>query len=769
MRSRHATFLAGRAASLALAITLAAGCGSGSATPAPDAPPRDGTARMADTLAVLVARGLADPMGNPFLNRERAAALRGRATWLTGADAMNARHQMADELLRAGETRQAIAELEALMRDAGDVGGEITPRKKPVYDLLAVAYLRLGEQENCQTNPAANVCILPLRGAGRHVHQEGARGAIARYTQLLQHFPDDHGSRYLLNVAWLAVGGYPDSVPPRHLMRGLAPRAGDPFPRYPNVAPDVGAAVTGVAGGLSVEDFDGDGHLDLFTTAWGAGDSVRLFLADGKGGYVDRTAAAGLARVRGGLNALHADYDNDGDADVLLLRGAWLGEAGKFPNSLLRNRGDGTFEDVTFAAGLASFHPTQAAGWADYDVDGDLDLFVGNERNSAQGPSHPSELFRNDGDGTFTEVAASVGIALDAFVKGATWGDVNNDGLPDLYVSVFQGDNRLYVNRGRDARGGWRFEERAAAAGVTRPLASFPTWFWDFDNDGWDDLLVLSYDLVAPLHESVAREYLGLPLAAERDGRAVALEASRLYRNRGDGTFEDVSARAGLEGRAIFAMGSNYGDLDNDGWLDAYVGTGNPDLRSVVPNRMFRNVGGTRLEEVTLPGGFGHIQKGHATAFADLDRDGDQDVYAVIGGAYQGDRATSVLFANPGWPGTHWLSLELEGRTANRSAIGARVEVEVADAGGATRTIRRTVGTGGSFGAGSLRLHVGLGRAAAVRAVRVQWPDSTRTRSAYSNLAPDRAYRIVQGAQPVALERPPVPFRAKRADGHGDH
>jgi hypothetical protein len=339
------------------------------------------------------------------------------------------------------------------------------------------------------------------------------------------------------------------------------------------------------------------------------------------------------------------------------------------------------------------------------------------------------------------------------------WGDVNNDGLPDLYVSVIYGRNRLYVNRGGRSIEGWRFEERATAAGVERPIASFPTWFWDFDQDGWEDLLVLSYDVNSAMHEMVAREFLGLPLSTMQDGRTIAVEPSRLYRNNGDGSFSDVTRRAGLEDKVIYAMGSNHGDLDNDGWIDFYLGTGNPDLRSVIPNRMFRNVAGAEFEEVTLPGGFGHLQKGHATAFADLDRDGDEDIYMVIGGAYEGDIGTSVLFENPGWPKNAWITLELEGRAANRSAIGARVAIEVADAGGATRTLRRTVRTGGSFGAGSLQLHVGLGRATGLRQVRIEWPDSTRSTTSYTNLALGRSYRIIQGEAPVELVRPPVPFR----------
>jgi hypothetical protein len=216
-------------------------------------------------------------------------------------------------------------------------------------------------------------------------------------------------------------------------------------------------------------------------------------------------------------------------------------------------------------------------------------------------------------------------------------------------------------------------------------------------------------------------------------------------------------------------MGTNFGDLDNDGWLDFYVGTGNPDLRSIVPNRMFRNDRGRRFEDVTLPGGFGHLQKGHGTAFVDLDRDGDEDVFMVVGGAYEGDRFFSVLFENPGWPDHAWLVLRLEGRSANRSAIGARVELVVSEPNAATRTLWRTVGTGGSFGAGSLELHVGLGRATRVQRLRVRWPDSARTETTYSDLPVNRAYRIVQGDDPVPLDRPPRPFARGPAVPHAGH
>jgi hypothetical protein len=749
-------------------LVLALGCGA--ASPPRDAPANGtartadslgrlpGTVRMADTLAAIYQAAWADPSRNAYLNRRRAELITADLPHIPPDRVPGVRYSLAQELLKGGQTREAIAQIKELMKAARI--DSITLDSKPLFDLLAIAYLRLAEQENCLDNPAAEVCILPLKGAGRHMKEEGARAAIAQYEALLKRFPDDYGSRYLLNIAAMAVGGYPSLVPQRYLIPALGETKGS-FPRFPNIAGEVGLAAKGLSGGVDVEDFNGDGFLDLFLTSFGINDPVRFFLADGKGGYVDQTDAAGLEGIVGGLNTLHADYDNDGDEDVFILRGAWLADAGAWPNSLLRNRGDGTFEDVTFASGLLSFHPTQAGSWGDFNLDGCLDLFIGNESSvnqSRTANSHRSELYVNHCDGTFSEISHQVGIDVDDFVKGVGWGDVNNDGLPDLYMSVM-GRDRLYLNRGGTSRDQWRFEERAEQAGTLGPEFSFPVWFWDYDQDGWEDLLVLSFDLrhVNEAHDIMAREYLGLPLTIKHDGQAVPAERTRLYHNNGDGTFTDVAAKMGVD-KVSFAMGSNFGDFDNDGWLDFYVGTGTPDLRAVIPNRAYRNVQGRRFEEVTLPGGFGHIQKGHGAAFADLDRDGDEDVYMVMGGAYEGDWFANALFENPGWPGRSWIGLELEGRTANRSAIGARVEVVAVEPSGKQRTLYRTVRTGGSFGSAPLALHIGLGPATRIEQVRVKWPDAARSTSSFSGLQVNRSYHVVQGQEPVLLERPPVPF-----------
>ena len=719
---------------------------------------------MADSLAKRFAHAIADPTRYEFLNRERAQSMRTTLVQEAAVPAPDYQFELARQLVLGGQTREGITELEDLRRKTGLMPDAKSPLTKPFFDMLAVAYLRLGEQENCNLNPGASVCIL---GDLHHTQQEGARTAIVAYSRILESFPDDIGSRWLLNIAYMAVGGYPSQVPARYLIPGLQRRKDATFPRFTDVSRNVGADITGLAGGLCIEDFNRDGLLDIFTTSWGLNDPIHFLVADGHGGYVDRSAQSGLKGIVGGPNCTHADYDNDGFDDIFIMRGGWLGDGGVFPSSLLHNRGDGTFEDVTFAAGLGAMHPTQTAAWADFNLDGYLDLFVGYESGTGQGwRSHPSALYLNNRDGTFTNVAHNVGIDVDAFVKGVTWGDVNNDGLPDLYISIYGGPNRLYMNRGGKSIDTWRFEEVGAKAGVQLPIMSFPAWFWDFDNDGWEDLLVLSYDNRVSLHEAVAREYLGMKSATPTVDATRSVDHAHVYRNKGDGTFEDVTVSAGLADKAIYAMGSNFGDLDNDGWLDFYLGTGNPDLRSVIPNRMFRSVEGKRFEEVTLDGGFGHLQKGHGTTFADLDRDGDEDVYMVMGGAYAGDVSRSVLFENPGWPGRTWITLELQGRTANRSAIGARVEITAADSAGKTRILHRTIGGGSSFGTGPLQLHVGLGAAVRVPSVRVTWPDGARSTSTYANLDVKSTYLLVQGQAATKLDRPPVPFRAA---GQGSH
>jgi len=213
-------------------------------------------------------------------------------------------------------------------------------------------------------------------------------------------------------------------------------------------------------------------------------------------------------------------------------------------------------------------------------------------------------------------------------------------------------------------------------------------------------------------------------------------------------------------------MGANFGDLDNDGWLDCYLGTGDPDFATIVPSRMFRNDGGKRFQDVTTAGGFGQLQKGHGIAFADFNNDGTQEIFSKVGGAVETDNYHSQFFLNPGF-GNHWIKLQLEGVQTNRVALGARIKIVVRD-NGQERALYREVGSGGSFGANPFRQEIGLGQATSVERVEIFWPVS-RTTQVITGLSLDRTYRIREGeagAVELALKSFTYPDKPSKAHLH---
>jgi hypothetical protein len=314
-------------------------------------------------------------------------------------------------------------------------------------------------------------------------------------------------AQWLLNLACQTLGEYPDRVPREYLLPPTVFTAQEDFPRFSNIAAELCLGTFTLAGGAIADDFNNDGYLDLMTSTVSTDGQLRLWLNSADGTFTEVTEEANLAGIYGGLNLVQADYDNDGNLDALVLRGAWWGAHGRHPKSLLHNNGDGTFTDVTFDAGLGEEHyPTQTASWGDYDNDGDLDLAVGNETTPEQ--TSPCQLFRNDGDGTLSLVTAAAGFDNLAMAKAVIWGDYDGDRFPDLFVSNRGADNRLYHNNGDGT-----FTDVASQLGVTGPQVSFQAWFWDVDNDGNLDLWVSAY---ASFASHVAASYLGLPAHPER-------------------------------------------------------------------------------------------------------------------------------------------------------------------------------------------------------------------------------------------------------------
>lgn len=634
--------------------------------------------------------------------------------------------------------------------------GEDLLKKIPVFKMdqrkvamksLALAYLRLGEKINCINDHSAESCIFPVAGRGVHADKSSSSKAIDLYSEILNMDHIDLESRWLLNIAYMTTGGYPGRVPGTFLIAGLDADTIKGIAPFKDAAVNVGLNTKNLAGGSIIDDFNNDGHLDLITSSWSLKEGMHYCRNNADGTFTDISDSSGLGFITGGLNMMQTDYNNDGFRDVFVVRGGWMKKFGQQPNSLLRNNGDGTFTDVTKESGLLSFHPTQTATWNDFNNDGWLDVFIGNETTSAE-DVHPCELYINNKNGTFSEVAATAGCDIRAFVKGVTSGDYDNDGLADIFVSTLDGKKILLKNNS-SVRGNLRFADVSSAAGLAENTTrTFPTWFWDYDNDGWLDILICGYEFDGSLSHYTASQALKIP--SGKSGRVF------LFRNNQKGAFEEVSEELGLH-QFAFAMGCNFGDIDNDGYPDMYLGTGNPLYQSLVPNKMFRNVNGRRFEDVTTATRLGNLQKGHGVSFADLDNDGDQDIHIEMGGVYDGDGYQNSLYINPGQNKNNWIKLTLEGITTNRAAIGAKIKVTFLE-NGKSRSVCREVNSGGSFGSNPLMQHVGIGSATAIDSVEIIWPASS-TRQVFKNIKPNENIKIREGSNAISrIQSPSVDF-----------
>jgi VCBS repeat protein/PPIC-type peptidyl-prolyl cis-trans isomerase-like protein/ASPIC/UnbV protein len=624
-------------------------------------------------------------------------------------DAMDTQYSWAQLHAYLGELNPAIERWEAARRFA-----EMVPDALPRMDeTLGVAYLHKSELDNGVYRAPGDWCLFPPLTGAAFPQAAASRKAVQYFEQYLKGKPDDLEVKWLLNLAYLTLGGYPSAVPPAHLIppSAFASSSSADIGRFRDVAPQAGLKVASLAGGVIVDDFDNDGHLDVVTSSMDVCEPLHFFHNNADGTFSERSGQAGLSGQLGGLNLVQADYNNDGCMDILVLRGGW-----EFPMrpSLLRNNCNGTFTDVTRGSGLPMSVRTQTAAWADIDNDGHLDLFLPSEDG-------PSRLFRNKGDGTFEDVTQKAGINVTAFIKAVVAADYDNDGYVDFYLTNYEGNNFLLHNN-KDGT----FTEVGGEAGVQAPRRSFAAWFFDYDNDGWDDLFVTSYYISTD--ESV-RTYLHRPHNAE---------TLKLYRNLHNGHFKDVSADVGLD-KVWMPMAANFGDVNNDGYLDMYLGMGSPSFTSVMPHELLLNMAGKSFVNATAVSGTGELHKGHGIAFADLDRDGDEDIVAEVGGAVPADRHPLRLFENPG-NRNDWINVRLVGVKSNRAAIGARVALTV---GG--REIHRTVSSGGSFGANPMEMHIGLGPAARIEKLDVWWP-ATNARQTFRGVAKNQFIEVTEFA-----------------------
>ncbi|MEW5979523.1 MAG: CRTAC1 family protein [Acidobacteriota bacterium] len=485
-----------------------------------------------------------------------------------------------------------------------------------------------------------------------------------------------------------------------------------------------------IGGGLAVIDYDNDGWMDLYIPNGGTIESARqgkglkypaaLYHNNRDGTFSDVTQAAGVSNGYWGKGALAADFNNDGFQDLYVCNYG--------PNVLYLNNRDGTFRDVSEKAGVGDARWSSAAAAADFDGDGDLDLFVVNYLDYdlnhlpvegkfcsyrgipvACGPrglkGAGDSLYRNNGDGTFTDVSLQAGLddPRGYYGLGAVWGDYDNDGRLDLYVANDTTPNYLYRNNGDGT-----FTDVAALAGAAysedgREQAGMGVEFEDLNNDGWLDIFVTNF----------------------------SDDTNTLYLNQGKGLFQDQSIRAGIAEGSFrdLSWGTGFFDFNNDGWKDVYVANGHiyPQVDAYglkisyrQQNKLYLNAGQEKLVNISDQAGPGLtlVQSSRGVAFTDFNNDGRVDIAVV-----ELDASPSLLM-NQERSDNHWLWVRLEGTQSNRFGVGARITLK---AGSLNQT--REIKAGDSYASSNdPRAHFGLGRADRIENLTVRWPSGKITK-----------------------------------------
>ena len=474
-----------------------------------------------------------------------------------------------------------------------------------------------------------------------------------------------------------------------------------------------------LAGAVAFVDVDGDSWLDFIGNGvYAAPELYRAVPGEGYLRQLDPTLDS-IANVPSACVA--ADFDNDGHTDLYFPSAAWFGAG---PNKLLRNRGGAGFEDVS-ERGDAQLLAQNSCGVStlDFDRDGLLDIAVTGTKGGSL------RLLRNTGNMTFVQHTTEAGITPTQQVTvGLAVGDVNNDGWPDIYVNSF-GPNALYINQGDGT-----FREEAKARGVDRGVPhGFGAWMFDYDNDGDMDIVGGNFATDGDTEELIVRGFTQLfPHMEEKP----PYMPSALYKNDGTGHFRNIATEVGWVPSNV--MGCGYADFDLDGDLDVVLGPGGHPLPTLEPVFLYRNDGEDRFTNITPLDDPLFYGKFHGTAFADLDRDGDPELYLNNGGVLLSDRFRDLVLDNT-TTGKGWLHLSLVGTKSNRSGVGARVTVHTAG-----RQLHQERAAGQGFSStNSPILIFGLDKAPRAEKVVIRWPSGQVDE--LGPLAANQALEITEG------------------------
>jgi hypothetical protein len=629
-----------------------------------------------------------------------------------------------------GNFTQAVS----LLRRAIQIDGESESR----LFWLALSYMRLGETENClralqdtgnHQHAGQKVCTLPFTTS--HQNPQYSREAAKLFQRLLDKY--DHSNylyRWLLNLSYMTLQEFPQEVPPEYRIHSdfiesfYGPKKKTMEAKYSYLsfqesAADVGLASFNTGRGVAVEDFKGDGFLDVVTCSTFEG--MHFFKNDRGRQFIDQTSGSGLEGIKQCFAVVPVDYDNDGHVDLFVSR--------PFSHySLLRNNGNGIFTDVTVQVGLwgpkdnGNIAATWIPTWADVNNDGKLDLFLaqwGFRIPLVSGimavPRKDSVLFINE-NGHFVDRTKEYGlndVVRDYYFVGAAFGDYNGDGLPDLLLASPLRNSTLLL-RNVDGR---RFENTHL---IPTAASGFTAGFLDANHDGRLDIFVGGFGDAKSNTEQVV---FGQHTNDYLSGRSTLLVQTP------EGRFAEVPQAFDFP---ISTMGASWGDLTNSGCYSFYFGTGDPEPWFILPHLMYMGKPhGTgcslEFENVSMLQGFGNLQKGHGIVFFDFNNDGKQDVYSSLGGMWPGDAWMSQFFVNHSTTSNTWIKIRLRGRQTNYYGLGAKIRVQAENGKGEEIVRYYFIDNKTGFGGGPFLAHIGLANAVRVNKIEVSWPTSRCT------------------------------------------
>ncbi|VAW95902.1 hypothetical protein MNBD_GAMMA21-1576 [hydrothermal vent metagenome] len=581
----------------------------------------------------------------------------------------------------------------------------------------------------------AQFCSLPIKEY--HKLQQGSNGAIRVFKRLLDNYDSDNKLyRWLLNFSYMTLNQFPQSVPAEYLIKSdfidqfYGQQADAMRKKYSHLSFADQATILGVdtldAGkGVAVEDFDRDGFLDI--VAVGLYSGAQYYKNEGGVRFVEKTKEVGLGAVAQNHIISAADYDNDGWMDLFF----------STPSTyfrLYRNNRDGTFTDVTFESGLLTppvnyqdtWIFTWGTAWGDVDNDGDLDLFIGQRGQNIPlfggylAKDQMDSMFFLNENGKFIDKTKEYGltdIIANQGIVSASFGDYDDDGYADLFLSTWTRTKSVLLHNVK----GKRFE---ATNLMDHDKTGFMSSFLDLNHDGHLDL----YQAGAGLAYTVTDQAVF--------GADGANYANSIYINE-NGRFTEK--REYFRGNMhIGSMGVSYGDINNDGCYDFYVGTGDPEAWHIMPNLMY--VGETKeaectgyLDNISMLHGFGTIQKGHGIVFFDFDNDGDQDIYSALGGMWPADIWPNQLFVNDSAIYKSWVKLRLRGRDTNYYGIGAKIKVTATGKKGKKIIRHYHMDNKTGFGSAPYLAHIGLMDAVSIKTIEVSWPAS-RQKKVYNSV-----------------------------------